>query len=54
MKWIGSIEFVENFDHIGQGKGGYNEDHEYHGYQMPTDRCRDNMIHHNNMIEETA
>jgi len=34
VKWIGSIEFVESFDHIGQGKGGYN-DHEYYGYQMP-------------------
>lgn len=35
VKWIESIEFVESFDHIGKGQGGYNEDHEYFGYRMP-------------------
>ena len=35
VKWIGSIEFVESFEHIGKGHGGYNEDHEYFGYRMP-------------------
>jgi hypothetical protein len=30
-----SIEFVDGFDHIGKGYGGYNEDNEYYGYQMP-------------------
>ncbi|WP_019970098.1 molybdopterin-dependent oxidoreductase [Mycobacterium sp. 141] len=35
VKWIESIEFVDSFDHIGKGQGGYNEDHEYFGYRMP-------------------
>lgn len=35
VKWIDSIEFVESFEHIGKGQGGYNEDHEYFGYRMP-------------------
>ncbi|AQA06207.1 oxidoreductase [Mycobacterium sp. MS1601] len=35
VKWIESIEFVEGFEHIGKGHGGYNEDHEYFGYRMP-------------------
>ena len=35
VKWIESIEFVDSFDHIGKGHGGYNEDHEYYGYRMP-------------------
>lgn len=35
VKWIESIEFVESFDHIGYGQGGYNEDHEFFGYRMP-------------------
>ncbi len=35
VKWIESIEFVEHFDHLGKGHGGYNEDHEYFGYRMP-------------------
>ena len=34
-KWIEAIEFVESFDHIGWGQGGYNEDHEFYGYRMP-------------------
>lgn len=35
VKWIDAIEFVESFDHIGWGQGGYNEDHEFFGYRMP-------------------
>lgn len=35
VKWIEAIEFVESFDHLGAGLGGYNEDQEYFGYRMP-------------------
>jgi DMSO/TMAO reductase YedYZ molybdopterin-dependent catalytic subunit/thiosulfate reductase cytochrome b subunit len=35
VKWIEAIEFVESFDHLGYGQGGYNEDHEFYGYRMP-------------------
>ena len=35
VKWIESIEFVDSFDDIGKGQGGYNEDHEYFGFRMP-------------------
>ncbi|GAA4683284.1 molybdopterin-dependent oxidoreductase [Gordonia humi] len=35
VKWIEAIEFVESFEHIGRGQGGYNEDHEFYGYRMP-------------------
>lgn len=35
VKWIEAIEFVESFEHIGWGQGGYNEDHEFYGYRMP-------------------
>lgn len=35
VKWIQAIEFVESFDHLGAGQGGYNEDHEFYGYRMP-------------------
>ena len=35
VKWIAAIEFVESFANIGQGQGGYNEDHEFFGYRMP-------------------
>lgn len=35
VKWINAIEFVESFDHLGEGQGGFNEDHEYYGYRMP-------------------
>lgn len=35
IKWVAAIEFVESFDHIGWGQGGYNEDHEFFGYRMP-------------------
>ncbi|RTL36069.1 MAG: hypothetical protein EKK48_27325 [Candidatus Melainabacteria bacterium] len=35
VKWIRSIEFVADFNSIGSGQGGYNEDHEFYGYRMP-------------------
>ncbi len=35
VKWIEAIEFVDSFDHLGAGQGGYNEDHEFFGYRMP-------------------
>lgn len=35
VKWIEAIEFLESFDHLGFGQGGYNEDHEFYGYRMP-------------------
>lgn len=35
VKWIEAIEFVESFSHLGAGRGGYNEDHEFFGYRMP-------------------
>ncbi len=31
VKWIRAIEFVENTRCLGEGEGGYNEDHEYFG-----------------------
>jgi DMSO/TMAO reductase YedYZ molybdopterin-dependent catalytic subunit len=31
VKWIRSIEFVESVARVGDGEGGYNEDHEYFG-----------------------
>jgi len=31
VKWIRAIEFVESIRSVGQGEGGYNEDHEYFG-----------------------
>ena len=31
VKWIESIEFVENLEAVGEGEGGYAEDHEYFG-----------------------
>lgn len=31
VKWIRAIEFVANMHDVGQGEGGYNEDHEYFG-----------------------
>jgi methionine sulfoxide reductase catalytic subunit len=33
VKWIQEIEFVRHFSHIGDGQGGYNEDHEFYGYR---------------------
>ncbi|HJU11412.1 MAG TPA: molybdopterin-dependent oxidoreductase [Candidatus Binataceae bacterium] len=35
VKWIAAIEFVEDFRQLGDGQGGYNEDHEFYGYRMP-------------------
>ena len=35
VKWIAAIEFVRDFDDLGAGQGGYNEDHEFYGYRMP-------------------
>jgi len=35
VKWVEAIEFVESFEHLGGGYGGYNEDQEYYGYRMP-------------------
>ena len=34
VKWIKGIEFVEDFDEIGGGLGGYNNDHEFFGYRQ--------------------
>lgn len=31
VKWIAAIELVHDFDHLGAGQGGYNEDHEFYG-----------------------
>jgi len=35
VKWIEAIEFVHDFEDLGAGQGGYNEDHEFYGYRMP-------------------
>jgi DMSO/TMAO reductase YedYZ molybdopterin-dependent catalytic subunit len=35
VKWIEAIEFVESFDHLGAGQGGYQEDREFFGYRTP-------------------
>jgi thiosulfate reductase cytochrome b subunit len=35
VKWIEAIEFVESFDNLGAGCGGFNEDQEFFGYRMP-------------------
>ena len=35
VKWIAAIEFVHDFNDLGAGQGGYNEDHEFYGYRMP-------------------
>lgn len=35
VKWIDAIDFVENEADVGQGEGGYNEDHEYFGELAP-------------------
>lgn len=34
VKWIAAIEFVESFEQIGGGAGGYNDDHEFFGYRQ--------------------
>jgi methionine sulfoxide reductase catalytic subunit len=31
VKWIRALEFVDSTGRVGQGEGGYNEDHEYFG-----------------------
>jgi hypothetical protein len=33
VKWIRAIEFVETYATVGEGEGGYIEDHEYFGEQ---------------------
>lgn len=35
VKWVAAVEFVDSFDHLGAGQGGYNEDQEFYGYRMP-------------------
>lgn len=35
VKWIQAVEFVESFEHLGSGEGGFNEDNEYFGYRAP-------------------
>lgn len=35
VKWIETIEFVESAATLGEGEGGYNEDHEYFGELAP-------------------
>lgn len=35
VKWVEAVEFLESYDHLGGGHGGYNEDHEYFGFRMP-------------------
>ena len=35
VKWVAAIEFVHDFADLGEGHGGYNEDHEFYGYRMP-------------------
>ena len=34
VKWIKGIEFVDSFEHLGGGRGGYNNDHEFFGYRQ--------------------
>ena len=33
VKWVTAIEFVHDFTDLGAGQGGYDEDHEFHGYR---------------------
>ena len=35
VKWVEAVEFLESYEHLGGGHGGYNEDHEYFGFRMP-------------------
>ena len=35
VKWIASMEFVQDYADLGAGEGGYNEDHEFYGYRVP-------------------
>ena len=34
VKWLKGIDFVADFDDIGGGYGGYNQDHEFFGYRQ--------------------
>jgi hypothetical protein len=34
VKWIQAIELVHDYEHLGSGQGGYNEDHEFYGNRM--------------------
>lgn len=34
VKWIQGIEFVDSFEDVGGGAGGYNNDHEFFGYRQ--------------------
>ena len=35
VKWITAIELVLDYRDLGAGQGGYNEDHEFYGHQVP-------------------
>ena len=35
VKWIAAIELVHDYRDLGAGQGGYNEDHEFYGHQVP-------------------
>ena len=35
VKWIEAIEFVDDFKHLGSGRGGYNEGHEFYSWRDP-------------------
>ncbi len=35
VKWISAIELVADYRHLGAGRGGYPEDHEFFGYRAP-------------------
>jgi DMSO/TMAO reductase YedYZ molybdopterin-dependent catalytic subunit len=30
VKWIRAVEFVDDYRHVGQGQGGWREDHVYY------------------------
>jgi hypothetical protein len=35
VKWISAIELVADYRHLGAGRSGYPEDHEFFGYRAP-------------------
>ena len=35
VKWVQAVEWVENFSHLGQGEGGFNEDYEFYTSRSP-------------------
>ena len=35
VKWLAAIKLVHDCHDLGAGQGGYNEDHEFYGYQVP-------------------